>query len=66
MPSSLKKAVLSPLIKKPLLDHGQYSPLGDILRKYGLSFQLCADDTQVYATFTCHDSDELGAIQDRM
>ena len=40
--------------------------MGDILRKYGLSFLLYADDTQVYATFTCHDSDELAAIQDRM
>ena len=41
-------------------------PLGDILRKYGLSFYLYADDTQVYATLTCHDSDELAAIQDCM
>ena len=65
MPSSLKKAVLSLLIKKPLLDHEQYSPLGDILRKYGLSFHQ-SDGTQVYATFTCHNSDGLAAIQDRM
>ena len=42
------------------------APLGDILLKYGLSFHLYADDTQVYAIFTCHDSDELSAIQDRM
>lgn len=50
----------------PLLYLLYTAPIGDILRNYGLSFPLYADDTQVYATYTCHDSDDLAAIQDRM
>lgn len=42
------------------------APLGDILRKHGLSFHLYADDSQIYSTFSCRDSEELAAIKCRI
>ena len=35
------------------------SPLADLLRKHNVEFHLYADDTQIYATFTYNNSDEM-------
>ena len=41
-------------------------PLGDIIRKHGLSFYLYAEDTQVYSTFSYDDAQELAETKNRI
>ncbi|KAK3705766.1 hypothetical protein QZH41_000593 [Actinostola sp. cb2023] len=87
MPLCLKKAVVTPLLKKPQLDHEiisnfrpvsnlpfvpvlgpllyllYTSPLGDILRKHNMMYHLYADDSQIYATFTYDEPDDMSAAK---
>ena len=43
----------------PLLYSLYVSPLADLLRKHNVEFHLYAGDTQIYATFTYNNSDEM-------
>ena len=43
----------------PLLYLLYVSPLAYLLRKHNVEFHLYADDTQIYATFTYNNSDEM-------
>lgn len=47
----------------PLLYLLYTSPLGDILRKHNMMYHLYADDSQIYATFTYDDPDDMSAAK---
>ena len=56
---NIKQSVPQGLVLGPLLYLLYVSPLADLLRKHNVEFHLYADDTQIYATFTYNNSDEM-------
>ena len=56
---NIKQGVPQGSVLGPLLYLLYVSPLADLLRKHNVEFHLYADDTEIYATFTYNNSDEM-------
>lgn len=54
------------LVLGPLLYLLYTTPIGDIFRKHGLSFNLYADDDQVCSSFSCQDYNELVSVKQQI